>query len=331
MSIGTLASPLTSAVARIGRVFARPRAGHWALAAGARGMVAAHVGFDALGEPHLDAVEFLDARGDRPARRGADVAAAMRAFSSPCVVVLSPADYRSVFLPGLPVPAQERSDALRWRLRDEIDFPVQDAVIDCVVAPVSHQMHEHGLWMAVAAPSSKVHELIGPLSEAGIEIAAVDVPELAQRNLCMRLTAPERTAAMLTMDAQHGLLTVCRGDGVLASRQLDPIAVTLSGDDDERRAAMIERLALEIQRTFDNVERQYGAAPPDRVHLLVERHADQVAEGLRNSIAAAVEPISFDSLCAERDLNSARRAALDRTAALAVGAALRGSGEGVAR
>ncbi len=294
-------------------------------------MVAAHVGFDALGEPRLDAIEFLDARGDRPARRGADVAAAMRAYSSPCIVVLSPADYRSVFLPGLPVAADERANALRWRLRDEIDFPAQDAVIDCVVSPVSNQMHEQLLWMAVAAPASKVHELIGPLSEAGIEIEAVDVPELAQRNLCMRLSAPERTVAMLTMDAQHGLLTVCRGDGVLASRQLDPIAVTLAGEDDERRVAMIERLALEIQRTFDNVERQYGAAPADRIHLLVEQHVGQVAEGLRNSIAAAVEPVSFESLCAERDQQMARRTALDRTAALAVGAALRGSGEGVAR
>jgi len=208
-------------------------------------------------------------------------------------------------------------------MKDEFDFPADDAVIDCVSAPVSHQGSEHGLWMVVAARSQRVTELVSPLARAGIPIEAVDVAELAQRNLAARLAPPDRTVALLTMDAQRGLLTVSRDDGMLAARHFDPLAAALAAADVDRRPALFDRLALELQRTFDNVERQYNAGPIERVLVMSELEQAHVIDSLRGSLTSAVEPLALADVCAGGDAELLAQASMDRTACLAVGAALR--------
>jgi MSHA biogenesis protein MshI len=327
--VTSLAARLSSTLRRAVRPLGLGTSGCWGLAPGAQGMVAALVEPGADGAPRLAALRFLSAEGAQPARRAVDVAAAIAKPAACCVFLLPGEDYRVVFLPGLPVAAAERNDALRWRLKDEIDFPPDEAIVDCVSAPVNSPSMENGLWMAVAARSARVGEFVGPLVRAGVQIAAVDVPELAQRNLAMRLAQPGRTVAMLTMDAHRGLLTVTRDDGVLAARHFDPLAAALAAADADRRTALLDRLALELQRTFDNVERQYNAGPIERVVVSCEPAADDLMRALREALGAPVEALELQRVCGAEDASLMLQAAASRAACLAIGAALRGcDGEG---
>ncbi len=323
----SLADSLSSTLRLARRSFGSRRTGWWGLANGAHGLVAAHVSPGPDGQVRLGALRFLSAEGAQPARRAADVAAAIARPAADCVFLLPGEEYRTVFLPGLPVAAEERNDALRWRLKDELDFPPDEAIVDCVTAPVHHQSMEHGLWMAVAARSARVGEFVSPLARAGIRIGAVDVPELAQRNLAMRFAHAGRTIALLTMDTQRGLLTVTRDDGVLAARQFDPLAAALAAADEERRPALLDRLALELQRTFDNVERQYNAGPIERVLALCEPAAPDVLQCLRESLTCPVEPLDLEGICASAQPDLLAAAASSRAACLAIGAAMRGCDE----
>lgn len=323
-----VAQQLSGVWQRLGRGMRFARPGWWGLANGPEGIVAAHVTPLADGSLRLGGLQFLTAGGEHPARRAADVAAALARPSADCTLLLPSEDYRVSFVPGLPVAAAERADALRWRMKDELDFPADEAVIDCVTAPVSNQGMENGLWMVVAARAQRVSELVSPLSRAGLRIEAVDVAELAQRNLAVRLAPPGRTVALLTMDTQRGLLTVSRDDGVLAARQFDPLAATLAGADDERRPALLDRLALELQRTFDNVERQYNAGPIARVLVMCEPAMPQLMEALVASMTSPVEALAFDELRIAGDAELLERACGSRAACLAIGAALRGEQAG---
>lgn len=127
--------------------------------------------------------------------------------------------------------------------------PSDEAVIECVTVATQAPGNQHELWMVVVARRRRVYELIAPLRAAGVVIEAADIAELAQRNLAMQYTPAGRTVAMLTLDSQRGMLTISRDDGMYATRQLDPIAVALASEDEDRRESLIERLALELQRT----------------------------------------------------------------------------------
>ena len=44
-------------------------------------------------------------------------------------------DYHMLSMDTPSVPAAERADAMRWRVKDMIDFPVDDACVDCLALP----------------------------------------------------------------------------------------------------------------------------------------------------------------------------------------------------
>ncbi len=283
----------------------------------------AWVGRQPNGKLRLKRLRILSAAGDAPARRISDLVATLRKPGGPCAMLMPADDYQVMFMPGLPVPAEERSQALHWRLKDDLEFPSDEAVIECVTVNTQTPGNQNELWMVVVARRRRVYELIAPLRTAGASIEAADVAELAQRNLSMQCAPAGRTVAMLTLDSQRGMLTISRDDGMYATRQLDPIAVALASEDEDRQEALIERLALELQRTFDNVERQYGAGPIDRVIVQCERSAEAVVAGLARDL-----PVPVQTLCLADFLESAEpelleQAASSTLATLAIGAALR--------
>ena len=286
-------------------------------------MTAAHLTCTGGTSFQLQALRTLSAEADPPSRRAIDVARVLSEAHAPVVLVLPSEDYKVLFMPGMPVPAEERNDALRWRLKDELEFPADEAVIDSVSAPVANQGHEHGLWFVVMARRKRVFDLVAPLSRTGARIEAVDVAEIAQRNLAMRSVAPGRTVALLCLDSQHALLTVSRDDAIYATRQFDPLAMALAGSDYERHQALLERLALELQRTFDNVERQYGAGPIDKVVLLTGPSHDDIGRVLTAHLPNKVESLSLSALMTSADTKLIEQAAASTTACIAIGAAMR--------
>ncbi|UCE31588.1 MAG: hypothetical protein JSW68_01115 [Burkholderiales bacterium] len=319
--------------ARAGRHLAPGRRtsarGWWGLASGTSGTFAARVAPLADGTLQLGALRELSAPGQQHARRAADVAAVLTNPRAPCAMLMPEDDYKLMLMPGLPVTADERTEALRWQLKDELECPPDDAVIDCVVAPVETPGMEHGLWTVVMARRRLVFELVEPLTRTGAPIEAVDVAELAQRNLARRSCEPGRPVALLTLDARRGLLTLTRDDCMYAARRFDPLAAGLAeaADDVPRQSSLTERLALELQRTFDNVERHYGVGPVDEVIVLAEHGGTALVDGLSTLLPVQVRPFELALLCSAADPALIQRAASKVAACHAIGAALRAADE----
>ncbi len=298
-------------------------AGGWGLVTQGGATTAALIERQAGGRLRLHQLHTLARSGDSPLRRMSDLMTVMRKPAARCSMLMPAEDYKVMFMPGLPVAPAERPEALKWRLKEDVEFPIDEAVIECVGMANSLNETAPEIWMVVIAQRRKIYEMIGSYRTAGVAVVSVDVAEMAQRNLAMQTVPAGRTVAMLTLDRQHGLLTISRDDGMYATRQLDPIATALAEDDSLKRGALIERLALELQRTFDNVERQYGAGPIDKVVIQSELAAGAVLAGLGQELSVPVVPLALADFidCAEPDL--LEKASLNTLSALAVGAALR--------
>ena len=235
-----------------------------------------------------------------------------------CAILLGENDYRMVQLDAPAVPAEERVQALRWRLKDVVDFPVDDAAID--VADIPTEGGRQANVFAVVSPASVVGERMALFHEKKIPLEAIDIPEMAVRNI----EEENRGLAFLALTQGDGLLTItCRGE-LFLSRRIEIDTDALAKADEERRRQMLERLALELQRTLDNFDRQYGFISVSR--LLVASEFD-----CAGTVAALIEnlylPVQAADLAAVADfagLPELRSAERQGQSLLAIGAALRG-------
>lgn len=186
-----------------------------------------------------------------------------------CTTLLADGGCQLVQVNTPPVPADELKSALRWAVKDSLEFPADDAVIDALQVPADGAPAGRApLAFAVVARRERVAERVQAFQRAKLPLKAIDSTETAQRNVAALFEEPGRGLAMLAFHANGGLLTFTRNGELFASRHIDiaPGSLALSGDADAaRRDALFERIGLEVQRSLDNFDRQFSQIALQRV------------------------------------------------------------------
>ncbi|HEY4957912.1 MAG TPA: pilus assembly protein PilM, partial [Caldimonas sp.] len=128
-----------------------------------------------------------------------------------CTTALDAGAYHVAQLPAPAVPPAEAKDALRWAMKDSIDFPADEAIVDSMPIPAdATRVGRPPQIIAVAARRERVRARIQAFDGAGLKLAAIDVGEVAQRNLAALYEQPDRGLAFLAFDEHRGLLTFTR-------------------------------------------------------------------------------------------------------------------------
>lgn len=214
-----------------------------------------------------------------------------------CTTLLRPNEYQMLLVEAPTVKAGELKAAMRWRIKDLIDYHVDDATIDVLDVPVPAGAPQRGHYMyAVAARTDSVRAAADRFEAAKIPLAVIDVPDLAQRNLAARVETDRRALAMLTFDDEGGLLTVNFAGELYLSRRLDVTAGQLIEGDDEARARLLDRVLLEIQRSLDHCERTYPFFTFGRVLLGPLAHDAGLREHLAANLYLPVETLDLAAI-----------------------------------
>jgi MSHA biogenesis protein MshI len=187
--------------------------------------------------------------------------------------------------------------AVRWRLKDMLDFPVGDATIDVLRIPVDPQavVRPQQMMFVVAARNSVLAPRQQMFAAAKIGLSAVEVPETAQRNIAALLEPEGRGLAMLSFDENGGLLTVTSGGELYLARRIDIPLAALTEADLARRHASFDRITLELQRSLDNFERQFSFISVSRLVLGPSTIAG-LDEYLSSNLYAPVESLDLASV-----------------------------------
>jgi MSHA biogenesis protein MshI len=181
------------------------------------------------------------------------------------------------------VPPAELKTAVRWRVKDIIDYPLDAATVDVLDIPVDRNAPARGHSVyAITARNSAVEACIKPFVDAQIALEAIDIPDLAQRNIAALFEVEGRAVAMLAFYENEGILTFTSGGELYLSRRIEMAASQLMEADAEKRTANFERVALELQRSLDHFDRQYHYVPVAKL-LLAPLPQDI---GLREYLAA---------------------------------------------
>ena len=207
-----------------------------------------------------------------------------------CCSVLGIGDYQLLLFEAPEVPPTELRAAIRWRIKDLIDFHVDDAVLDVFNAPAGGARGVQDHLYVVVARAALVQERIRQLENAGAALDVIDIPELAMRNIASLLPEDEQGVAMLYFEKDRGLITLTRDKSLYLARSLEIGAEQL-----QNSPALVEHLALEVQRSLDYYDRHFQQAPISALTLApLGESTAQLAEALQAQIGLACREIRID-------------------------------------
>jgi MSHA biogenesis protein MshI len=236
---------------------------------------------------------------------------------APTVSVLDPGGYRLLLVEAPDVPADELRAAVRWRIKDLIDFHVDDAVIDVFEMPRHARGGTNRMMYAVTAKAELVKQQIELIERAGLNLAVIDIHELALRNVATLLETEERGTAFLHLADRRSTLLLVRQGVLYLTRHVETGAVTLA-DAGEMRRELVAGLALEIRRSLDYFESHYEQTSIPQLYTSGLESADQAQ--LAQELSITVRDVDLASLF---ETDEELPPQLQRLCLPAVGAALR--------
>jgi MSHA biogenesis protein MshI len=217
----------------------------------------AHVDRPALGKPRVDHWGIVK----RDERDGAELQQAAKEHELDryrCGTLLRPAEYQFLMVDAPNVPREELKAAIRWRVKDLLDYHIDDATMDVLDIPVDTDLPGKSHYMyAVVAKNEIVRGQVAQFERADIALQVIDVVETAQRNIAQLYETANRGIGMLTFDGSGGVFTLSFEGELYLARRLDIAWSQLVSAQEIQRQAYFERIAVELQRSLDHFERQY--------------------------------------------------------------------------
>lgn len=241
-----------------------------------------------------------------------------------CATLLAEGDYRLLQIDAPAVPAEEKVQAARWRLKDMVDFPVENAAIGILDIPLKDGgAGRQPTAFAVIAPAQTVGERMQLFDGAKVSLEAIDVPELAQRNVAALFEEANRGLAFLSLANGDGLLTITYGGELYQARRIDLSAKAMAEADPERRQILIERLVLELQRTLDTFDRQFSFISVARLVIASDYPVGGLLEALSENLYVPVQAMDLATVADFPSLPELKAPERQAQCLRAIGAALR--------
>ncbi len=265
----------------------------------------------ALSADRVEVAQVEHRAGSRPAvrlcdsyaRKGTEIEAlkrlqkSLRADRYRCSSLLRAGEYQMQLIEAPNVPAEEMKAAVRWKLKDLLDYPVDGATLDVADVPTdkSGSGHSHYLY-AVSARNEQIARNMKVFHDARFPLDAIDVPEMAQRNIARLYEQPGRGLAMLVFDEHGGLLTFTSGGELYMARQTDITLGQLSTLSPDTQQHTLDRLVLELQRSLDHFDRQFSYITVARLLLAPLPAGLGVQEYLAEGLYLPVETLDLNEV-----------------------------------
>jgi MSHA biogenesis protein MshI len=146
--------------------------------------------------------------------------------------------------------------------------------------------------LAVVTRRHTVVQWMQRAQAARFDLSTIDVPELALRNIAALLPS-SGACGLLHVGVSRAMLVMVWQGELCTFRRFDLRAGQLLAADADQREALIERLALDLQRTSDAFERQFHAVALGRMWVTEELPGFELAPALSRYVSPEVLPLKL--------------------------------------
>ena len=187
--------------------------------------------------------------------------------------------------------------AIRWRIKDLLDYHVDDATVDVLDIPPdpAGATRSHSMY-AVAARNEAVQACIERFDAAQIPLSVIDIAETAQRNIAALYEEEGRGVGLLHLGEGDGLFTINFRRELYLARRIDIGYAQISAV--HERAEAFNRIALELTRTLDHFDRQFGFVAVNKLLLGPEPEDSGLLEHLKSNLAIPISRVDLGATLA---------------------------------
>jgi MSHA biogenesis protein MshI len=223
--------------------------------------------------------------------------------NAPCIWILNSGQYHLLQQEALPVKDAEFQSAIRWQIRKLLPFAIDDALIDQFPIPPAHISNPKKMIMVVVAQQSYVQPIALQIRAAGLNLQTIDIQELGMRNLTTVFENDDASTALIHLSGKATELIITREKAFYFSRHLEwslEHFEKLSPNTEETHG-YLDKLSLEVQRSFDYFQSQWRIPAPSRVLVVSPNPETQdLAAYLSQRIRVQADNINFSQIMPSR-------------------------------
>ncbi|HEB28366.1 MAG TPA: hypothetical protein ENI05_11430, partial [Porticoccus sp.] len=173
-----------------------------------------------------------------------------------CSMVLHPVYYQLLLAERPSVEEAELSSAVRWKVKELLDFPVEEAAVEHFLLPEDAYRGRQKMLYAAALRKTTLKSLVEPVEASGLSVDCIEIAELALHNIVSRLPQEGGGIAMVQLHEGEGFINLVEDGAIYLTRRLDIGLDKFSSTGNN--TAFFDSLFLEIQRSLDYYESQLG-------------------------------------------------------------------------
>ncbi len=210
-------------------------------------------------------------------------------------VVLHPALYHLYFVDRPDVDDDNLSDAVRWKIKDLVDVPLKDLVIDAFALPEDAYRGAQKKVYVVAMTRAVLLEQVELLEKLPVTIRGIGISELADRAILNHLHLDPGGAALLRLRSATGTLNIIDSGDLYLTRNIESSITVLESATEQNRVRVLDDLLLEVQRCVDFYDSQLGKGAIRKMLIAPTRLEHTLFnEYLRDNLGVSVQPLDLN-------------------------------------
>ncbi len=196
----------------------------------------------------------------------------------PCSYVLPIDKYVLGMIESPDVTENDKPEVVRLAVRDFVDYPIEEAVIDVFPLPFKRIDDNKEVSYAVIAHYKVIDDVAAIIKETGLRLKYIGIHELCLRNLAMLHAESNKGTLFLRLYANGGHVVLVNGNTVFMTRRIDlplrelfleEINVTneQKQGNQQRTYELLEALTLDLQRSIDYCSGMFRQSPINCIML----------------------------------------------------------------
>ena len=191
----------------------------------------------------------------------------------PASVVVGLNSYQMLLVEAPPVEPSEMAAALKWKVKDLLAQSIDETVVDGFLLPDDAFRGRQKMAYTVATERRALQSLVDSLTEAGLLVDNVEIPEIVLLRLLAKTSAGSQAELVMVVGAAAGFMMAIADGAVYLTRKLEITSSMIEVLEADQGKSSVERLVLEMQRSRDYFESQMGKGVISRL-LLVTNQQD---------------------------------------------------------
>jgi len=174
-----------------------------------------------------------------------------------CHVVLSLDDYQLMLIEKPKVIESEVRESVQWLVKDLINFPIEEAIIDFFPAPTRTGQPEK--IYVVIGRLERLNTIANLATNAELKLKTIDIAALTIRNLLAALHIVGNSAVLLIKDEENYHILVVKDRLVYLERKL--VFHHQNELDEQKFEAFCNELVTELQRSIEFYQNREKTIP----------------------------------------------------------------------